>query len=163
MSGLEGKNSGTERVAGAEQARICAAAAEIARDWGGEVLSQSTGRLELAMPVAAGLRLGQVRLLVSVPSSGGRVDWEITSEDWRLHRQATVVLTLGAIGSLAAAAWPFFPSLLPFASIGVVLALAAWLLVSARVSYRGVEQFWLDVEAVIENWGDESDSGDGSR
>ncbi len=149
MSGPESKNSGTEQLIGAEQGRTCSVVAEIARDWGGEVLSQSTGRLELALPVAAGLRLGQVRLLVSVPSSGSRVDWEITSEDWRLHRQATVVLALGAIGSLAAAAWPFFPALLPIASIGVVLALAAWLLVSARISYRGVEQFWQDVRGEV--------------
>ena len=150
MSGQESRETGSEALAGADQAQIGAAVSQIAGEWGGEVLSQSSGRLELALPVAAGLRLGQVRLSVSVPSLGGRVDWEIASQEWRLHRQATVVLALGAAGSLAAAAWPFFPALLPIASIGVVLALAAWLLVSARVQYRGVEQFWSEVREEIE-------------
>lgn len=108
------------------------------------------GRMEFVLPLAAGIRLGTADLRVRIPSAGGRVEWEVLSSEYRTHRSAVVVLSLGAIGGLALAAWPFFPGLQPLAPLGLVLAIAAWLLVSARVKYRGLSQFWDEVAEGVE-------------
>lgn len=145
MSGPEHLDSGLEAFPGAEATTIRRALDETAEKWGSEIASRQEARLEFTLPLAAGLRLGAARLRVMVPAAGGKLEWEVVSTEYRTHRAAVMVLLLGALGGLALGAWPFFPGLLPLAPVGLVLLIAAWLLVSARVKYRGVEQFWTEV------------------
>lgn len=150
MSGPEHPESGLLELPGDNAAEIRGVLRRVAEEWGTEVPPGSGGRMEFVLPLAAGIRIGTADLRVRVPSAGGRVEWEVLSSEFRTHRSAVVVLSLGAIGGLALVAWPFFPRLQPLAPLGVVLAIAAWLLVSARVKYRGLSQFWDEVAEEVE-------------
>jgi hypothetical protein len=61
-----------------------------------------------------------------------------------------VVLIFGGAGGLIVALWPFFPGLMPLLPVAVVLALAAWLLVVARLRSSNPGDF-LKVVAEIDN------------
>ena len=82
--------------------------------------------------------------------TGTSLQLEIEASRIHLHRSAVAVLLLGALGGVTVALWPLFPSLLPLAPAGAVLALVAWLLVVSRLRSRGVEDFLALVATVLE-------------
>lgn len=102
--------------------------------WGADWQPRSSGGT-LWLPVVRGLWRGVERCHVTVSRSGSGSAVELTVEEsWhRLNRPAVVVLLFGGAGGLIVAFWPFFPGLMPLLPVAVVLALAAWLLVVARL------------------------------
>lgn len=121
--------------------------AAVAEDWGADWRPNAWGgRLEL--PVRAGLRrgrlVGQVR--VEGQARGSRIRFDIDEEHYSLHWQAAVILLFGAFGAIAAMLWPFYPSLLGLAPLGIILSLAAWFLVASRLGSSGPEEFFAAVE-----------------
>lgn len=139
-----------------------AAVGEAAEMWGAAWRPGSRGG-ELELPVVAGVRRGVLSARIDVASSppGSRLSVSVGEESWRVHRQAVTILALGGLGGLSLVFWPFFPRLLALAPIGVVLALAAWLLVVGRLQTSGVDDF-LDVVEELADGGGEGD-GDGDR
>jgi len=90
--------------------RALAALARAADLWGAEYEPRAGGgggRLRLA--VAAGLRRGWAGGEVSVEPlpEGSRLRFRVDEEETFLHKPRVAVLALGALGGLAAAAWPF--------------------------------------------------------
>ena len=116
-----------------------ATAAEL---WGASWSPGSTSGT-LLLPVVRGLRRGVERCHVSVSRAGSGSELELTVEDSRLevNRAAAVVLLFGGLGGLIVALWPFFPGLMPLLPVAVVLPLAAWLLVVARLRSSYPEDF----------------------
>ena len=62
-------------------------------------------------------------------------------EHYRVNKQAVVILVAGAISGLVLMLWPFFPALLGFAPVAIVLALIAWFLVVSRLRMAGPREF----------------------
>ncbi|MEZ5330502.1 MAG: hypothetical protein R2991_00295 [Thermoanaerobaculia bacterium] len=119
-----------------------AEAARALEEWGGLWHPGiDGGRLEL--PVTAGLRRGVVtaRLAAASERGGSRLDLEVESSRWEIHRSAVMVLLLGAAGALSVTLWPFFPALLSVAPVGGILAFVAWLLIVSRLRTSGPEEF----------------------
>lgn len=111
----------------------------------------AAGRVRLRLPVTTGVRRGWAGGEVAVePVPGGsRVTFRVDEGESRLQAAVVVILALGAAGGLLAFAWPFWPRLIRLAPIGVVLALAAWFLVSSRLRTSGPDEFLDMVAAVI--------------
>ncbi len=127
--------------------RSLASAADL---WGADWQPGSSSGV-LLLPVVRGLWRGVDRCRVSVlPTSSGSVV-ELTVEQSRqwVNRSAMVVLLFGGVGGLIVALWPFFPGLMPLLPVAVVLAIAAWLLVVARLRNSNPEDF-LKLVAEIE-------------
>ncbi len=87
-----------------------------------------------------------MRLRITIPDQGQAVEYRELDSTYRFHRAGVVVVVLGALGGLAAVLWPFAPALLPLAAGGLVLALAAWLMVVSKVRYEGIDAFWSELE-----------------
>lgn len=116
-----------------------ASAADI---WGADwQAGSSSGTLQL--PVVRGLWRGveQCRVTVESMGSGSVVDLTVVESRQQLNRSAVVVLLFGGAGGLIVALWPFFPGLMPLLPVAVVLAIAAWLLVVARLRSSNPEDF----------------------
>ena len=113
-----------------------------AEAWGATV-SPSDGGLRIELPAQAGVRSGVLRGLLTVTRTGGGslVTFRIDESRWAVHRPAVVILAFGAVGALATIVWPLWPPLLAFAPVAVVLAIAAWLLVVARLRSSGAEEY----------------------
>ncbi len=125
-----------------EPREVLAAAARAADLWGaGWERAIDGGRLEL--PVTAGVRRGVVagRVKVEPAGAGSRITFAVDESRYHLNRPAVAVLAFGALGGIGTTLWPFYPKLLSFAPLAVVLALAAWLLVVARLRTSGPEDF----------------------
>jgi hypothetical protein len=76
------------------------------------------------------------------PAGGGSVlNFAVEESHQSVNRPAFFILLLGALGAGATILWPLYPPLLSFAPVGVVLALAAWLLVASRLRTSGPEDF----------------------
>ncbi len=121
---------------------VLAAAAHAADLWGaGWERAIDGGRLEL--PVTAGVRHGVLtgRIKVEAAGAGSRVTFSVDQSRYRLNLPAVVVLAFGALGGIGTTLWPFYPKLLAVAPLAVVLALAAWFLVVARLRSSGPEEF----------------------
>lgn len=73
---------------------------------------------------------------------GSVLHFAVEESQQAVNRPAFVVLLLGALGAGAATLWPLFPPLLAFAPVGLVLAVAAWLLVASRLRTSGPEDFF---------------------
>lgn len=119
--------------------------------WGASwQLSSSGGTLRL--PVVRGLWRGveQCRVDVSAGKSGSAIELTVEESRQSVNRSALVVLLFGGIGGLIVALWPFFPGLMPLLPVAVVLAVAAWLLVVARLRSSSPEDF-LKLVTEIEN------------
>ena len=125
-----------------------AAAADL---WGATWQPGSSGGT-LQLPVVRGLWRGVEQCQVAVEPSSSGATLELTVEEsWlQVNRSAVVVLLFGGAGGLIVALWPFFPGLMPLLPVAVVLALAAWLLVVARLRSSHPEDF-LKVVAEIDN------------
>jgi membrane protein implicated in regulation of membrane protease activity len=86
------------------------------------------------------------------PAGGGSVlNFSVEESHQSVNRPAFFILLLGALGAGATILWPLYPPLLGFAPVGVVLALAAWLLVASRLRTSGPEDFLRLVETVGQN------------
>jgi len=119
--------------------------------WGANWQPNSSGGT-LQLPVVRGLWRGveQCQVAVEPTSSGSAVELTV-EEGWQqVNRPAMVVLLFGGAGGLIVALWPFFPGLMPLLPVAVVLALAAWLLVVARLRSSHPEDF-LKLVAEIDN------------
>lgn len=95
----------------------------------------------------AGLRrgVGEFELrLVAVPE-GTRIEAIALGDELHLQRSSLVLLGVGGLGALTLIAWPFVPGLLVLAPLGIVAALAAWLVVIQRLRNSGVEDFLEEV------------------
>ena len=130
--------------------RAWAAVSRAAELWGGELERRGEGG-RLRLPVRAGLRRGWAGGEVEVAPlpEGSRLGFRVDEGESRVQAPLLVILLLGALGGLLAAAWPFAPRLLAAAPVGVVLALAAWFLVASRLRTSGPEEFLDTVAALI--------------
>lgn len=119
--------------------RAVTTAAEL---WGADWQPESSGGL-LLLPVVRGLWRGVERCRVGVlPTRTGSAIELTVEEGWQqIHRSSVVVLLLGGAGGLIVALWPFFPGLMPLLPVAAVLAIAAWLLVVARLRSSHPEDF----------------------
>lgn len=87
------------------------------------------------------------------PKGGGSVIHFVEEASHQtVNRPAFLILLLGALGAGTVIFWPLYPPLLTFAPVGVVLALAAWLLVASRLRTSGPEDF-LELVATIDREG----------
>jgi hypothetical protein len=149
------------RECAADPAATLAAVARVADEWGGEFERQGGGG-RLLLPVVAGLRRGWVRgrLAATPAGEGTRLALAVEEAAYHLHSASVAVLLLALAGSLVTVLWPLFPRLLEVAPLGAALALAAWLLVIARLKNSGPEEFLAQVAAA---GGEASDPGGPSR
>ncbi len=136
--GAESERTDTLRLElppGVDAERLLDAAAD---SWGAERTGPVSGGT-IRLPVLAGIRRGRKILRTRLVSS--TLEFEVEKESWQIHRSAVTILAGGAMGALTLVLWPFFPAMLALAPIGFFLALGAWLLVAARLSNAGAEEF----------------------
>ena len=124
----------------------------VAEEWGGQWKDEASGG-ELWIPASAGLRRGFWHGVIDIealPADAGgcRLRVEQKDQQMRVNRGAAMILLFGAAGGVVAMLWPFFPVLIQLGPFGLVLAIAAWLLVSSRIRNSGLEEFFEAVEAV---------------
>jgi hypothetical protein len=117
-----------------------------ASEWGAEFEPAGEGG-QLHLPVAAGLRRGLLSGPVAVEAAGqgSRVVFRPVTEDYYLETSAIALLVVACAGALLTVAWPLFPQLLPGAPLGVVLAVAGWMLLAPRLRGKGPEEFLASV------------------
>ena len=114
--------------------------AETASDWielfGGRVQSAADGRIEFTLPRRRGVAAsGAVKCFLEWNDAGegsGRLRLVMGEDVDGPGPQQIALLLAGLAGSLVCILWPFFPSLVPAAGIGAVLAVGAWLLTLRR-------------------------------
>jgi hypothetical protein len=115
-----------------------------AEDWGGRWEGRESRGI-LSLPITHGLRQSLVEGPLSVEAvpgeTGSILRFQIENRSTRLNWAACLVLLLGALGGIVAMLWPFFPNLLHLAPAGIVLAIAAWLLVASRLRTADVVDF----------------------
>ena len=118
--------------------------AHAASDWGAKWTREGAveGRLEL--PVLAGLRRGWVegRVTAEAKGEGSRLVFCQEGSQYRLETVSVVFLMLGALGTLVVLVAPLVPALWPALPPGVLLAVAAWLFIVARLRNSGPEEFF---------------------
>jgi hypothetical protein len=145
-----GDTHGIEVDAG--RAGALAAVARVAEEWDAHWRPEGEGGGRLVMPRIAGLHRGILigRLQVYPGEAGGgeggggegsRVVYEIEAVQDHVHMAAVGILALAAFGALLTVLWPIFPSLLPVAPLGALLALGGWFLVVSRLHNSGAEEF----------------------
>jgi len=132
-------------LAPAETLRRVAVAAEA---WGG--LWQPEGELggRLGLPARAGLRRGWVAgpLEVQPHEGGSRLVLTIENSELRVNRMAFLFLIFAALGALSVVFSPLVPALRPLLPMGVVVAIAAWFVVIARLGNSGPEEFFASLD-----------------
>jgi hypothetical protein len=111
--------------------------------WGGEWRALGTDGGTIVLPVAAGLRHGVVegKVMISADGAGSRVTLEVTAATYRVNTVAAAILAFGAAGALLLLVWALYPQLLELAPLGALAALAAWLLVAARLRSSGPQDY----------------------
>lgn len=122
----------------------------LAEKWGGE-FDAKKGRLEL--PVLAGLRHG--RLVAEVEAlakkGGSKVRLRVFESHWEVDRGSTFSLVLAAIAALAALILPFFPRFWILLPPALVIAVAAWLFIVARLRTSSLEDFLDELRELAES------------
>jgi hypothetical protein len=133
-----------------DRATALAAVASTVEDWSGEWTAAVDGG-EVRLPVEAGLRRGFVRGRVTVTgaSGGSELAIEIVEERWWVHRVAVALLLGAAIPAMAGVLWPFVPAVAPLVPLGLVLGVASWLAILARLRHRGPAEFVADLDAAL--------------
>ena len=129
-----------------------AAVADAAEAWGGSWELREGGGL-LRLPVQAGLRHGELEVGVAatgLPAGGVELAFGVERAAWTVHRTAAGLLVMAALGALATLLWPFVPALGPLAPMGVVLAVAAWLVVLSRLRHHGLAELTEEVGERLE-------------
>lgn len=113
---------------------------ELAENWGGSFEAKK-GRLEL--PLQAGLRSGVVLAEVEalVSREGSKLRIKILEEHYLLDRVATGSLGIAAVAAIATLVLPFFPRAWVLLPPALVIAIASWLFIVARLKSRGLEDF----------------------
>lgn len=118
-----------------------------AEAWGGLWQAEGRGRGRLGLPVVAGLRRGWVagQLTVEATDTGSLLTYRVDKSDYQIQKPAVLMLALAGLGALTALVAPFVPALLGLVPIGVLLGVAAWFLVIARLRNSGPEEFFEDL------------------
>ncbi|MEM7582619.1 MAG: hypothetical protein AAF560_04505 [Acidobacteriota bacterium] len=118
-----------------------------ADDWGG-LWQPGKGGGRLGLPVIAGLRRGWVagELTVEEAGEGSRLTFQVDKSEYRVQRPAALTLALAALGALVTVIAPFVPALWGLVPIGILMSIAAWFLVIARLRNSGPEEFFEDLE-----------------
>ncbi len=115
--------------------------------WAGlwQAEGQSGGRLGL--PVTAGLRRGWVagQLTVEATATGSLLIYRVDKSDYQLQKPAVLTLLLAGLGAVTTLVAPLFPSLFGLVPISILLGVAAWFLVIARLRNSGPEEFFEDL------------------
>lgn len=128
--------------------------AQLAEDWGGLWQPEGALRGRLGIPVSAGLRRGWVAGPLEAAHDPDRRGEEATLlvfraevGEYRVDRAAVAVLMIAGLAGIAAMLAPFVPALLGFLPLGMILGLAAWLMVIARLRNSGPDEFLEQVGA----------------
>lgn len=133
---------------------------ELAERWGGSFDARK-GRLEL--PVLAGLRYGRVVAEVEALAQrgGSKVRLRVAESRYELDRGSTFALALAAVAAVASLALPFFPRYWPLLPPALMLAVAGWLFIVARLRTSGLEDFLGELRDLAgeEDGGPEPDAG----
>jgi hypothetical protein len=135
---------------GVEAARR--ALTEAAKEWGADWQSDATGG-DLHIPVTSGLRRGVVRGRVALNNQSADqngLHFRVEQEGLELNAPAVGLLLVGAAGCGSVVLWPFFPRLLPLVPVGLLTAVATWLMVVSRLRNSGVEEFLTLVKSLAE-------------
>jgi len=147
---------------------ILAAIEDVAEDWGASwepsgAAADAGGDLHL--PVIAGLRRGfqEGRVTVEDGSDGEErsVRFQVERQSYRLWTPAIALLLVAAWGGLMSVIWPFWPHLLPYVPIGLVLAFSAWFLIVPRLRNEGADDFLGMVGAYAEGEREELEADGG--
>ncbi len=125
-----------------------------AAEWGAE-RSEESDRSRLVLPVRAGLRQGwaEVEIMAEEQGEETRLRLREGASTYRLQIPAVIVLLASAAGGIVAAAWPFFPSLIPLAPFGAILALSGWFLVISRLKTSRPSDFLRTIELLAQSPG----------
>ena len=123
-------------------AAVSAALRQAVDLWGASWQEAAAGGF-LRLPVVRGLRYGIAEgpLTLESQGKGTKIRFAIEKEEFRLNRSAVAILVVGAAGGLMSMLWPLHPSILRLAPAGIVLAIAAWLLVSSRLRNSDANDF----------------------
>lgn len=121
----------------------------LAEAWGATWQQRGVAGGRLDLPVRAGVRRGLVEGEISVQrtADGCQIRYDIHDSFYRVQYSVFFLLLLGAIGGLLTMLVPFAPGLLPLLPVGVILAVAAWLLIASRLHNSGPEEFFAVLEA----------------
>ena len=113
---------------------------ELADRWGGS-FDPRKGRLEL--PVTAGLRHGRVAAEVEALArhDGAKLRLKVVESEYQVDRGSTFALAVAAVAAIASLALPFFPHYWPLLPPALMIAVAGWLFIVARLRTSGVEDF----------------------
>lgn len=129
--------------------------ADLAETWGGgwqadEQNGPNQGRL--VIPVLAGLRRGYVGYGVTAQpeAHGTRLHFVEEESDLQVHKPTVVVLLIAAVAGLSTLVMPFMPQLLPLLPPAVVLCLATWMFIVARLRNSGLEEFITDLSGEVQ-------------
>ena len=134
-----------ERRSDRSAVEVATAIAASAEDWGAVWQPDGSGGI-LTLPVSHGLHHGLLEGPVSIekdPFTGGStLRFRVEASQSRVNWTACLLLVFGAIGGVIAMLWPFFPGLLQLAPAGIVLAIAAWLLVASKLRNADADDFF---------------------
>ncbi len=152
-----GDTHAAELAAGRDGA--LAAVARAADEWDAHWRPEGEDGGRLVLPRVAGLHRGIVIGRLHLYPGEGTVEgtgegagggageaatravYEVDAVDDHVHASAVGVLAIAAVGALLTVVWPIFPSLLPLAPLGALLALGGWFLVVSRLQNAGPEEF----------------------
>ena len=120
---------------------------EKAEIWGGGWKGEGLTGGRLVIPVLAGLRRGYVGYGVSVDGTPRKttLDFKEEESDLQVHVPTLIVLLIAAAAGLTTMVIPFMPRLLPLLPPSVVLSLATWLFIVARLRNSGIDEFLADL------------------
>lgn len=144
-----------------ESLEIVARSADL---WGGGWKPAGIGGGRLVLPVLAGLRRGWVGGEVEVEKLGKRktrLRFRVEESEYHLEKPSVAVLVLAAAGGLVTMVAPFFPALIRFVPIAVLLAFGAWFFIVARLRNSGPEEFFEELGKAGEPAGEPGDESPG--
>lgn len=119
---------------------------KLAEEWDAAWQWEGPRRGRLGLPLLAGVRRGWVAGPIEAVALGAdeastRLVYTVDAESIEIDRATVGVLTIsGAFGLLTMIA-PFFEVLWPLLPVSIVIALAAWFFVVARLRNSGPEEF----------------------
>lgn len=117
--------------------------------WGAEWRRQGPAGGDLELPVLAGLRYGFVRGTVTAEErarGGSQLTFHIEESHYRLQMPSVLFLLLGGFGGLLCLVGPFIAALRPMIPVGILLGVATYLFIIARLRNSGPEEFLQQLE-----------------
>lgn len=123
--------------------------AHTAELWGAGWQAESRHGGKLVLPVTAGVRRGWIggRVEVEARGAGSLLKFRVEESDYRVEKTTVLTLLMAAAGAAVTVFAPFFPRLIALMPAGILLTLAAWLFIVARLRNSGPEEFFEDVAA----------------